>query len=77
MTTADLARPPLSEADHRAQLRPAVIASILGTTIEWYDFPSGASTSRRASGRDERRQGAGPINLWTPGLWSEIAARGA
>ncbi|HEY4407687.1 MAG TPA: MFS transporter [Xanthobacteraceae bacterium] len=28
----------LSEADHRAQLRRAVIASTVGTTIEWYDF---------------------------------------
>ena len=29
---------PLSEADHSAQLRKAVIASTIGTTIEWYDF---------------------------------------
>ncbi|HJU17359.1 MAG TPA: MFS transporter [Stellaceae bacterium] len=29
---------PLSEAEHRAQLRKAVIASTIGTTIEWYDF---------------------------------------
>jgi MFS family permease len=28
----------LSELDHRAQLRRAVIASTIGTTIEWYDF---------------------------------------
>ena len=28
----------LSEAEHRAQLRRAVIASTVGTTIEWYDF---------------------------------------
>jgi metabolite-proton symporter len=28
----------LSEADHRTQLRRAVIASTIGTTIEWYDF---------------------------------------
>jgi MFS family permease len=27
-----------SEEDHRAQLRRAVIASTVGTTIEWYDF---------------------------------------
>jgi MFS family permease len=27
-----------SEQDHRAQLRRAVIASTVGTTIEWYDF---------------------------------------
>ena len=26
------------EADHSAQLRRAVIASAIGTTIEWYDF---------------------------------------
>src|SRR5712675_2612224 len=38
MTTADNVSSPLSEADHRAQLRRAVIASTVGTTIEWYDF---------------------------------------
>src|ERR1700751_352136 len=38
MTTIDLVSSPLSEADHRAQLRRAVIASTVGTTIEWYDF---------------------------------------
>jgi len=38
MTTADVAAAPLSELDHRAQLRRAVIASTVGTTIEWYDF---------------------------------------
>src|SRR3954471_20226622 len=29
---------PLSEAEHRTQLTRAVIASTIGTTIEWYDF---------------------------------------
>jgi MFS family permease len=38
MTTADIAAAPLSDSDHRAQLRRAVIASTVGTTIEWYDF---------------------------------------
>src|ERR1700739_2481018 len=38
MTTIDLTIHPLSETDHRAQLRRAVIASTVGTTIEWYDF---------------------------------------
>ena len=28
----------LTEAEHRAQLRRAVLASTIGTTIEWYDF---------------------------------------
>ncbi len=28
----------LSEIEHRAQLRRALIASTIGTTIEWYDF---------------------------------------
>src|SRR5215471_2855502 len=28
----------LSEAEHRRQLRRAVVASTIGTTIEWYDF---------------------------------------
>src|SRR6202007_361118 len=38
MTTIDNVSSPLSEADHRAQLRRAIIASTVGTTIEWYDF---------------------------------------
>jgi MFS family permease len=38
MVTIDIASGPLSEADHRTQLRRAVIASTVGTTIEWYDF---------------------------------------
>ena len=29
---------PLSEAEHRVQLRRAVVASTVGTAIEWYDF---------------------------------------
>src|SRR3974390_255405 len=28
----------MSEADHSAQLRKAVVASTIGTAIEWYDF---------------------------------------
>jgi MFS family permease len=36
--TADSALGGLSELDHRIQLRRAVIASTVGTTIEWYDF---------------------------------------
>src|ERR1700747_2477861 len=38
MTTIDFASAPVSESDHRTQLRRAVIASTVGTTIEWYDF---------------------------------------
>src|SRR5215472_3256341 len=38
MTIADVAAVPLPDSDHRAQLRRAVIASTVGTTIEWYDF---------------------------------------
>jgi MFS family permease len=38
MTTINITAHPLSETDHRAQLRRAVIASTVGTTIEWYDF---------------------------------------
>ena len=32
------ARPSLSASEHRGQLRRALIASTIGTTIEWYDF---------------------------------------
>jgi MFS family permease len=38
MTTADVAAVPLSDFYHRTQLRKAVIAATVGTTIEWYDF---------------------------------------
>ncbi len=38
MTTADVAAVPLSDIEHRGHLRRAVIASTVGTTIEWYDF---------------------------------------
>src|SRR5215475_9953170 len=38
MTTAEMVVSNLSDADHRKQLRRAVIASAIGTTIEWYDF---------------------------------------
>ena len=38
MTTIDNVSSRLLEADHRAQLTRAIIASTVGTTIEWYDF---------------------------------------
>src|SRR6266567_564839 len=38
MTTAEIAASGLSDLEHRGQLRRAVIASTIGTTIEWYDF---------------------------------------
>jgi len=37
-TTIDVTSHELSESDHHTQLRRAVIASTVGTTIEWYDF---------------------------------------
>ena len=38
MSTTTVNSGALSAADHSAQLRKAVIASTIGTTIEWYDF---------------------------------------
>jgi MFS family permease len=38
MTTTEFRTAPLSVPEHRVQLRRAVIASTIGTTIEWYDF---------------------------------------
>ena len=38
MTAIEIAETSISEDEHRAQLRKAVIASTVGTTIEWYDF---------------------------------------
>ena len=38
MATDQRSSAPLLDAEHRRQLRRAVIASTIGTTIEWYDF---------------------------------------
>ena len=38
MTTAEIAATGLSATEHRTQLRRALVASTIGTTIEWYDF---------------------------------------
>src|SRR5271163_4145020 len=38
MTATDIGGAPLSEVEHHRQLRRALIASTVGTTIEWYDF---------------------------------------
>src|SRR6185437_13460561 len=38
MAVTDTLPGPLSEAEHNRHLRRAVIASTVGTTIEWYDF---------------------------------------
>jgi hypothetical protein len=38
MTTVDVPISVLSEAEHSRQLRRALVASTVGTLIEWYDF---------------------------------------
>src|ERR1700738_1635991 len=38
MSTIAAAGIPLSEQEHRKQLTRAIIASTVGTAIEWYDF---------------------------------------
>jgi MFS family permease len=38
MTTSEIPAPRLSDAEHRVQLRRAVVASTVGTIIEAYDF---------------------------------------
>ena len=38
MTATTIALGPMSEVEHQSALRRAVIASTVGTTIEWYDF---------------------------------------
>jgi hypothetical protein len=38
MVSTDLSAAQLSPSEHQAQLRRAVIASTVGTAIEWYDF---------------------------------------
>jgi MFS family permease len=37
-TVTTMAVGPMSEVDHQSALRRAVVASTVGTTIEWYDF---------------------------------------
>jgi len=38
MATSEINVGPLSASEHQVQLRRAVIASTVGTAIEWYDF---------------------------------------
>jgi MFS family permease len=38
MNTEESAMPQLTDREHRSQLRRAVVASTVGTAIEWYDF---------------------------------------
>jgi hypothetical protein len=38
MAVAEILSGPQPESFHRTQLRRAIIASTVGTTIEWYDF---------------------------------------
>jgi MFS family permease len=38
VTTDNTPRQTLSASEHRSQLRRALVASTIGTTIEWYDF---------------------------------------
>src|SRR6516164_5870423 len=38
MTASDIAATGLSDIEHRRQLNRALVASTVGTTIEWYDF---------------------------------------
>src|SRR5438067_4942410 len=38
MTTAEITTSGLSGTEHNRQMRRALIASTVGTTIEWYDF---------------------------------------
>ena len=49
MAATDVVIGSLSESEHRAQLRKAVIASTIGTTIEWYDFLLYSIVTRRWS----------------------------
>jgi MFS family permease len=37
-TAVETVAGPIPEDEHRKQLRRAVVASAVGTTIEWYDF---------------------------------------
>lgn len=38
MTVSGISSVPLDPSEHQVQLRRAVIASTIGTAIEWYDF---------------------------------------
>jgi hypothetical protein len=43
MTLSNVDAVALTSSQHQLQLRHAVIASTIGTAIEWYDFSSAAS----------------------------------
>ena len=45
----------LSDDEHRTQLRRALIASTVGTTIEWYDFLLYGTVSALVSARSSSR----------------------
>ena len=46
MATAGISARNLSDAEHSAQLRRAVVASTVGSVIESYDFPCGRQAGR-------------------------------
>jgi hypothetical protein len=46
---------PLSDHDHQVQLRRAVVASTVGTAIEWYDFSAQAAPAGRAFAGSDRK----------------------
>jgi hypothetical protein len=49
MVAAEITVSGMSEDEHRKQLRRAVIASTVGTTIEWYDFLLYGTVSAQAT----------------------------
>ena len=49
MAAMQSAATPLSDEEARRQLRRAVIASTIGTTIEWYDFFLYSTVTGRSS----------------------------
>ena len=68
MAVAEVLSGPQPESFHRAQLRRAIIASTVGTTIEWYDFLlSPASYSPSCSFRNPTRWSA--FSKLSPSIW--------
>jgi hypothetical protein len=87
-TTTEFSAGLLSDQEHRTQLRRAVIASAIGTAIEWYDFflystVTGLVFAKlffsevRSAGRHLMRWGLWPVRSERPFSGTSGTASGA
>jgi|SRR6476646_10713113 len=76
MTAAPAAVTPsgLSETEHKAHLRRAVIASTVGTTIEWYDFLLYGTVTALVFGKLFFPRSDPIVECWKPSACSSSAS---